>query len=268
MKHIGKYSVESFPTSRLATIDIGIASKMKHHIVVLAELDVTEARKMIAERKKQKYNISFNSWLIKCISKTIEEFKDIHGIRKGKREIVIFNDIDISIMIERKIQGVKIPLPYVIRKTNEKNISQIYDEIKAGRNQSINNEGNYVLGAKKNEYLMKIYYYMPGFIRKIIWSKIIQNPFFTKHNMGTVMITSVGMVGQINGWIIPVSVHPISFAVGSIIKKPGVVDDKIEIREYLYITVSVDHDVIDGAPAVRALSKLTRLVEKEFDLPT
>ena len=160
MKHIGEYSVETFPTSRLATIDIGVASKLKHHIKTLIELDITEARKMIVEKKKQKHNISFNSWLIKCISKAVEEFKDIHGIRKGKKEIVIFDDIDISIMIERKIQGVKVPLPYVIRKTNEKSISQIYDEIKAGQNQPIDNEGNYVLGEKKNEHLMKIYYFM------------------------------------------------------------------------------------------------------------
>ena len=266
MNHIGQYNVKAFPASRIATIDIGVASKMKHHIKGIIELDVTEARKMIAEKKKQNHNISFNSWLIKCISKTVEEFKDIHGIRKGNRKIILFDDIDISIMIERKIQGVKVPLPYVIRKTNEKSISQINDEIKVGKNQSINNEGNYVLGEKKNEYLMKIYYSMPGFIRKIVWKRIIQNPFFTKENMGTVMITSVGMIGKINGWVIPESVHPLSFAVGSIIKKPGVVNDNIEIREYIHISVSVDHDVIDGAPAVRAIAKLTKLVENGFGL--
>ncbi|HBV98637.1 MAG: hypothetical protein JL50_17595 [Peptococcaceae bacterium BICA1-7] len=266
MEHIGEYRTEAFPTSRLATIDIGVASKMKHHIKALIELDVTEARKMIYEKRKEIKNISFNSWLIKCISKAVEEFKDIHGIRKGKSRIVIFDDIDISIMIEREIQGEKVPLPYVIRKTNEKSISDIFDEIKAGQSQSINDEGNYVLGEKKNEYLMKIYYSMPGFIRRMIWGYIIQNPFLTKQNMGTVIITSVGMMGKINGWVIPVSVHPLSFAIGSIIKKPGVKDDRIEIREYLYVTVSVDHDVIDGAPAVRALSTLTELVERGFGL--
>ena len=80
------------------------------------------------------------------------------------------------------------------------------------------------------------------------------------------MITSIGMMGKINGWVIPVSVHPLSFAIGSIVKKPGVVKDKIEIREYLFMTVLVDHDVIDGAPAVRALSKLTKLIESGYGL--
>lgn len=94
----------------------------------------------------------------------------------------------------------------------------------------------------------------------------MKSPLITKENMGTVMITSVGMVGQINGWVIPVSIHPLCFAVGSITKKPGVVDDRIEVREYLYVTVLVDHDIIDGAPAVRALAKLTSLVESGYGL--
>jgi pyruvate/2-oxoglutarate dehydrogenase complex dihydrolipoamide acyltransferase (E2) component len=239
---------------------------MKHHIKALIELDVTEARKMIREKKKQSRNISFNSWLIKCISAAVEEFKNIHGIRKGKRKIVIFDDVDISIMIEREIKGEKVPLPYVIRKTNEKSICDICEEIKSGQSQLIKDEGNYILGEKKSEYLMKLYYSMPGFVRKLIWRKIIKNPFFTKENMGTVIITSVGMMGKINGWVIPTSVHPLSFGIGSIVKKPGVIDGRIEIREYLYMTVSVDHDVIDGAPAVRALSKLTNLVEKGYGL--
>lgn len=266
MDNIGKYRLETFPSSRIATIDIGAASKVKHHIRALIELDVTNARKLISEKKKQKEKISFNSWLIKCISQAVEEFEHIHGIRKGKKKVVIFEDVDISIMIERELQGIKVPLPYVIRKVNEKSISEICDEIRAGQSQAIRDEGNNVLGEKKNQYLMKIYYGMPGFIRRMIWKKIIRNPFITKQNMGTVMITSVGMAGKINGWVMPVSVHPLSFAIGSIVKKPGVIDDRIEIREYLYVTASVDHDVIDGAPAVRALAKLTKLVESGYGL--
>ncbi|WP_280770326.1 2-oxo acid dehydrogenase subunit E2 [Salipaludibacillus daqingensis] len=266
MKQLGEYRIDSFPSSRIATIDIGAASKMKHHIRALIELDVTDARQMLLEKKKQKQNVSFNAWLIKCISKAVEDCKDLHGVRKGKKKIVIFEDVDISIMIEREIEGEKVPLPYVIRKTNEKGMEEIHDEIKGAQTQSIDDEGDFVLGERKNEFLMKAYYSMPGFIRGIVWKKIIGSPFLTKQNMGTVMITSVGMMGKINGWVMPVSIHPLSFAVGSIIKKPGVKDGRIEIREYLFVTVSVDHNVIDGAPAVRALSKLTKLVEKGFGL--
>jgi pyruvate/2-oxoglutarate dehydrogenase complex dihydrolipoamide acyltransferase (E2) component len=266
MDNAGGYRVETFPMSRISTIDIGREGLKKHHIKALIELDVTEARKKLHEKKQQAEKVSFNSWLIKCISHAVEESLQIHGIRKGKREIVIFDDVDISIVIERDIQGKKVPLPYVIRKTNEKSVSDIYSEIRNGQKQSIDSEGDYILGEKKNDLMMRIYYSMPGFIRRIVWKSIIRSPHLTKQNMGTVMITSVGMMGRINGWVIPTSVHPVCFAIGSIVKKPGVVDDRIEIREYLYVTALVDHDVVDGAPAVRSLSKLTKLVESGFGL--
>lgn len=266
MKNVGEYNIETFPISRISTVDIGMVGMKKHHIKALIELDVTEPRKLILEKKKLSEKISFNSWLIKCISNAVEESKQIHAVKKGKRKVVIFEDIDISIVIEREVDGKKVPLPYVIRKTNEKSISDIYGEIKNGQKQSIEGEEDYVLGENNNKFLMKAYYCLPGFIRRLVWKRIIKSPLLTKQNMGTVMITSVGMMGKINGWVIPVGVHPLCFAIGSIVKKPGVVKDKIEIREYLFMTVLVDHDVIDGAPAVRALSKLTKLVESGYGL--
>lgn len=36
-----------------------------------------------------------------------------------------------------------------------------------------------------------------------------------------------------------------------IARKPGVVEEKIAVREYLSLTLDFDHDIIDGAPAVR-----------------
>ncbi len=266
MTNTGSFRVEEFPSSRIATIDIGNASQMKHYIRALIEIDVTEARNIIREKKKKNEHISFNSWLIKCTSTTVEEFREIHAIRKGRRKKVIFDDIDISIMVEREIHGKRVPLPYVIRKTNEKSISEIDVEIKSAMKQTIADEGNNVLGKGKNKRLMKAYYSMPGFIRKRIWKYIISNPFLTKQNMGTVIITSIGMMGNINGWVIPFSIHPLSIAVSSIVRKPGVVGDRIEIREFLPLTIAVDHDVIDGAPALRALSKLGLLMEEGYGL--
>lgn len=84
--------------------------------------------------------------------------------------------------------------------------------------------------------------------------------------MGNVMITSVGMIGRINGWFIHTSVHPLSFGIGSILKKPVVIDNRVEIREILNMTILVDHDVIDGAQMVRFLKELTRQIENGEEL--
>lgn len=266
MNNIGDYESKTFPLSRISTFDVVAVGLEKHHVRALIELDVTKARKKISGLKKQNVKISFTAWLIKCISEAAAKFNQIHGVKKGKRKVIIFKDIDISILIEREIHGQKVPLPYVIRKTNEKSIEQIYEEIRTGKQLPIQDLGDNVLGEPKNTSLMKLYYMLPGFIRRLLLKYIIWNPFLTKQTMGTVVVTSVGMAGKINGWVIPVGIHPLCFAVGSIVKKPGVVENRIEIREHLYMTVLIDHDIIDGAPAVRALSKLTQMIENGFGL--
>ena len=261
MSKLEKYEIKEFPLNRLATMDIGVAAFAKHHIRIILELDVTEARNRLALLKEQGEVFSFNAWLIKCISQAVSKYKPIHGLRKGKRKVILFEDVDISVMIEREIEGVKVPLPCLIRETNNKSIGEIAAEIDFGKSQAIENEKNYVLGDSKNRIIMKIYYALPGFVRSYIWKQMIKRPFFFQKNMGTVMATSVGMIGEMHGWIIPVSVHPLCFAIGSIVKKPWVVNDQIKIREILYLTALVDHDVIDGAPAVRAFTYLKDLIE-------
>jgi pyruvate/2-oxoglutarate dehydrogenase complex dihydrolipoamide acyltransferase (E2) component len=264
MKHQGSHIITHIPNQRIGTIDIGVASKQKHHISALVEFDVTDARRLLKEPKND--GLSFTAWLVKCISQAIEENKQIQGIRYRRRKIMVFDDIDVTIMVERDMDGTKIPFPYVIRSTNTKTILDITEEIRNAQNQVLNQDEDFVLGEKKNARMMNMYARFPAWIRNIIWKKILKNPYTIKEQMGTVMVTSVGMVARIHGWLLPKSVHPVAFTIGSIVKKPFVYQGEISIRESLYVTVTIDHDVIDGAPAMRVLHKLTKLIESAHDL--
>jgi pyruvate/2-oxoglutarate dehydrogenase complex dihydrolipoamide acyltransferase (E2) component len=84
--------------------------------------------------------------------------------------------------------------------------------------------------------------------------------------MGTVGVTSIGMFGKFPGWGIPISIPAVLIVVGGIKKKPGVVEDTIKIREYLSITITADHDIVDGAPLARFVATLTDLIENKFGL--
>jgi len=45
-----------------------------------------------------------------------------------------------------------------------------------------------------------------------------------------------------------------------------VVNGRIEIREYLCVTISFDHDVVDGAPAARFTRQFKELIERGYGL--
>lgn len=264
MKPKKNFRVSSIPNHRVGTIDIGVASRSKHHISALVEFDVTEARRLL--KHKDNESISFTAWLIKCISLAVEENKQIQAIRYGRKKIIIFDDVDVTVMVEKEVNGVKMPFPCVIRKTHEKTLVEISNEIHDAQQQTVDNEGDMVLGDKKDARMMKLYANLPAWIRNVIWRYILKHPFLIKDQMGTIMVTSVGIAGRFHGWVIPKSVHPVSFAIGSIVKKPAVHQNEISIRDTIYITVTVDHDVIDGVPAMRVLAKLTKLLESGYGL--
>jgi pyruvate/2-oxoglutarate dehydrogenase complex dihydrolipoamide acyltransferase (E2) component len=54
--------------------------------------------------------------------------------------------------------------------------------------------------------------------------------------------------------------------VGGIARKPAVIEERVEPRYVLDLTVSFDHDVVDGAPAARFVKRLVELIEKGYGL--
>jgi len=145
-------------------------------------------------------------------------------------------------------------------------VSDIYNEIERAKKENINENKNYVIEKNREKTPVKLFSLLPQCIRLLLWKILLSNPYRVKKMMGTVVVTSLGMVGNVNGWLIPFSIHPVCFAIGSIVKRPGVIDNNIEVREYMEMTILFDHDVIDGAPAARLVERLSELIEKGYDL--
>jgi pyruvate/2-oxoglutarate dehydrogenase complex dihydrolipoamide acyltransferase (E2) component len=187
------------------------------------------------------------------------QHKEAAAFLYSKRKLMIFNDINISILVEKMIDGKKVPIPLLIEKTNEKSALEIHSEIIKAQKKGLTKQ-DIVLNQKPTRS-ENLYYSLPGVLRRTVWRIMLKNPKFIFNKMGNAVITSVGMMGLINGWFIHKSIHPISFGIGSIIKKPVVINNQITIREILNMTILFDHDVMDGAPMVRLLNDFTKYVE-------
>lgn len=262
-----KHRIISFPSSRQFTLDVGKLGIQKHHIKALMEIDVTDSRKRLKELRAQDgIKISFTSWIIKCISQAVSENKQVHALRMGARRLVLFDDVDVSIMVEREVDDTLVPLPMVVRNAANKTASEIFVEIRKAQQITVTNGQDYVLDDSTGKGPIKFFTMLPQWLRLPVWKFILSNPYRVKNMMGTVLVTSVGMAGSVKGWAIPYSIHPICFVIGSIVKKPGVIRNKVEIREYLEMTVLIDHDVVDGIPAARFITCLTDKITKGYNL--
>lgn len=85
---------------------------------------------------------------------------------------------------------------------------------------------------------------------------------------GTVAVTSAGMFGTGGGWAVSPTNYTLQLTVGGIATKPDVIDGEISSWEYLNLTVTFDHDVVDGAPAARFVQRLKECIEEAHGLET
>lgn len=269
-----KYREVRYPSSRLGTVDLGRIGLRKHHVAGLLEIDVTEAMTLLRSQSAGEGPASFFAWLTGEISRCIADNRHVQALSGGRRRLILFEDVDATVLVEKKVEGHRVPLPLVIRRANSKTAGEIHQEIRAAQRQSVQDEGDFVLSrgggngrGTPSSRMMRLFYRMPGWCRVLITRLLLRDPFRTKAMMGTVVITSIGSVGRLPGWVIPRSMHNLCFALGSVIRKPRVVEDRIEIREILHMTVLFDHDVVDGAPAARFMTELVERLERPHTQP-
>ncbi|MBE0410369.1 MAG: 2-oxo acid dehydrogenase subunit E2 [Anaerolineales bacterium] len=274
MDDIGRYEERRFPEFRNPTIDTLDLGKKKHHIPLLLEIDVTQARQFIQELKvRTGERLSLTGWVVACIGKAVSEHRHMHAMRKGRKSLVLFEDVDISVLVERSVgdsanTAETLPMPYIVRRANKKTVKEISDEIRNAQKASLQ-IGEVQVGSERNVYLTRVFTRMPRFLRNLlVWRNLMRDPFKAKRMMGTVVVTSVGNLGNYSGygWGIPIGIHPLFIALGNIARKPGVIGDEISIREMLSMTVFFDHEVTDGGPAVRFIRRLNKLMEQGFGL--
>jgi len=254
-------TVEQFPLSRLSTFDVGVISRRKHHIMGMLEVDVTEARERLRRMRRGRKAASFTAWVVKTVADAVAEMPAVHAALHGRRRRVVFGDVDIALMVERTVEGESVPLPVVLRQCDKSTVADIDAAVQGAMTQSVDGAVDYELGRSRSRIVMAAYYRLPQVVRVFIMRRILANPFRRKSMMGTVIVTSVAAGLRFPGWIVPTSMHNLVFGVGSVVRKPRVVKEQVLPRDVLHLTVLLDHDVVDGAPAARFVSRLVKKLE-------
>jgi pyruvate/2-oxoglutarate dehydrogenase complex dihydrolipoamide acyltransferase (E2) component len=251
--------VVSYPKIRRWTAAAFRSVRNKPMIHGLIEADVTTARAYLREHKaKTGESVSFTAFLIACLGKAVDEHKSVQAIRKGSKRLVIFDDVDVWTPIEHDAAGQKVVLPHIVRAANRRTFRAINDEIRAAQVANVEN------AVKGSRFLPATLF---GLSMWLFWRRGRTNPRSVKEKVGTVGITAVGMFGKGAGWGIPIPTPtPLMITVGGIGEKQVLVDGRVAIREYLSLTVSVDHDIVDGAPAARCTQRLRELIESCYGI--
>jgi len=249
---MSQFDRKDFPREREIVVDAGYLAAGRHVIHGLLEVDITRARELLRLEAGEGPKLSFTAFIVGSLARAIATDPRVQAYRDWRGRLVLFHDVDVVTMIEPKVG--KVAIPHIIRGANGRSVQGISAEIRAiqARPASSAQQSKLVAMAPR----------VPRFVRMFFFWAMKKNPWWFKQMQGTVVVTSVGMFGSGGGWGIGfLPTHTLGLTVGGIVQKPGVHEGQVAVREYLHLTLSFDHDLVDGAPAARFAQRLVTLLE-------
>jgi pyruvate dehydrogenase E2 component (dihydrolipoamide acetyltransferase) len=201
------------------------------HFTVVEEVDVTELVRLRTAAKalgeEQGVKVTYMPFIMKAVALGLAKHPMLNGrLDEEAQELVHFQRVDLGIAMDTG-QGLIVP---VVREVQAKGVLQIAAELAelADRTRA---------GKVKPEELRD----------------------------STFSITNAGNIGGIHATPIINFPDIAILGVHRLMKKPGVVEtpegDRVEVRQYMNFSCSVDHRLADGADGARFLVYLKRLLE-------
>jgi pyruvate/2-oxoglutarate dehydrogenase complex dihydrolipoamide acyltransferase (E2) component len=230
----------------------------------LLEVDVTKARAYVRDVKARTgESPSFTAFIIGCLGRAVDEHRYVHALWKGRHHLILFRDVDVLTWIEREIADQPLVLPCIVRAANQKTFREINEEIRAAQAADV---AKIDVGGARESQLLPAWLFRPYFEFVTRIGKWFPREW--KKRWGTVTLTAVGMEGRGAGWGIPPSSPSICWiTVGGIGSRRETVGGQIAEQEYLSLTVSFDHNMMDAAPGARFTERLKELIESGYGLP-
>jgi hypothetical protein len=248
--------IHRHPRLRNFILDVMAEGRRKSTCHVLVEADFSGAKERLAEhRRRTGESMSITSYVAASYVGAIAADKTVQAYRIGRAKLVVFDDIDLTFLIERDWEGTALPVFHIVRAAQTKSAHQIHAELQAAREAPLGVHG-------PMNALETLFFRLPRPLRKGLWFFVRRNPYWFKDLAGTVGISSMGMFTAGAAVGIPITPMTLTLTIGGIEPKLVLQDGKVVERELIHLTLSADHDIIDGAPLMRFADRLKTILHE------
>ena len=244
-------AVRPFPASRRLVTAAVRAGRRIMPMHGLFEVDITAARCMLAEHDPP---LSITAFVIASLGRAAAAHPQVHAYRDWRGRLVEHRHVDVQTLIEVPTDQGPFGLVHVVRDADVRSVAAISAELRAVKTDPATTTTGRLLTTVAPT-LGRI----PGLYRAMYAAMSRSRRVHLA--TGTVQVTAVGMFAEGGGFAIaPPTLASLVVVVGGLAKRPRAVGDRIEVRDVLDLTVTIDHNIVDGAPATRFGADLRRLM--------
>jgi len=238
---------------------LNVENRSDNKVAMLNEIDMTECERIRGESAARGApKPTYTAFLASAIALALKESPQANRITIELpfwKRIVQLNEIHITVAVERDKPGFEQAVfAGTIYNADRKNLAELTKELRGLANATEESDPRWRL-------LKAIVERLPSRIARWILSAPRLTPtLWIKHRGGCVMISSPAKYGvdiMVGAWP-----WPLGFSFGFVRPRPLVIDNRVEIRPAMVVTMSFDRRIMGGAPAARFFNsvceKLTR----------
>lgn len=214
----------------------------------LLEVDVTEARRLLAGHDPP---LSTTAFVVASVARTAAAHPAVHAYRDWRGRLVQHRHVDVQTLVEVPTGAGSFGLVHVVRDADARGVGEISAELHAVERDT---------AGRALDRIGPIAGRVPGLFPALY--RVLGRSVRARRYAGTVLVTAVGMFAGGGGFAIaPPTLASLSVVVGGLSPRPRACDGQVVVREVLDLTITVDHTVVDGAPATRFAAELRRGME-------
>lgn len=217
----------------------------------LFEVDISTARRVLAEHEPP---LSLTAFVIASLGRAVAANPEVHAYRNWRGQLVQHRGVDVQTLIEVPTADGPFGLVHIVRGADRRGVAGISAELR-----EVKADAAITRSGRSLSTLASAGGRVPGGYR-LMYAVMRRSPRAHRAT-GTVQVTAVGMFGGGSGFAIaPPTLASLTVVIGGASSRPVAVSGQVEVREVLDLTVTVDHNVVDGAPATRFAAEFRRLL--------
>jgi pyruvate/2-oxoglutarate dehydrogenase complex dihydrolipoamide acyltransferase (E2) component len=218
----------------------------------LLEVDVTEARRLLASADPP---LSMTAFVVATVARAVAAHPEVHAYRDWRGRLVRHRHVDVQTLVEVPTAQGPFGLVHVVRNAHVRDVPDIGTELRGVKADLMTTPTGRAL-----QRFAALAGRVPGLFPAMY--AVMSRSVRARELTGTVQVTAVGMFAGGGGFAIaPPTLASVVVVVGGISRRPRAVDEEVVVRDVLDVTVTIDHNVVDGAPATRFGADLRHRLE-------
>ncbi len=247
-----RVQVRPFPSNRRLVTAAMRAGRRKMPMYGLVEVDITTANQLLAGHQPPS---SMTAFVVASVARAAAAHPEVHAYRNWRGQLVTHHYVDVATMVEISTPQGPFAIPHVLRDADIRAVPELTAELRqVKRDPSASFSGRWL------DRVAPAATRIPGTLPAMY--AVLARSVAARQRTGTVAVTAVGMfAGGAGSGITPLSLMSLEVIVGGMSQRPRAVDGQVIIRDVLDLTLAIDHNVVDGAPAARFAAEFRALLE-------